>query len=238
VYYLGGRCSSLTVDVGIDDAATAAGSGSFEIYADGALVAESGAVTGADVPRTLTADVTGAALLELKTTGERTDWAAPRIVCGASTAPTTLEQTLFSFESGTENFTISNAAAGGSVAPSTLFATDGASGLEVTSPADGNWFGQRLAAPLDLSAFSTLRYDVQTGTAGSPGEFALEVGAAPTWCQGGLWTWTNASSSKTITRAFSDIECPGGVTLDLTQVRAIWVFLKDSTVQIDNIRAE
>ncbi len=244
VYYLGGRCSQLTVDVGIDDEIAAGGGASFGIYADGTLVTESAVLTAADPASPLTADVTGATLLELRADpagavdGDRADWAAPRIVCGDSTAPTTIEQTLFSFETGIEEFVISNAAAGGSVAPSTLFATDGTAGLSITSPVDGNWFGRRFAAPVDLSAFSTLRYDVKTGAIGTPGEFALELGAGPSWCQGGLWTWTNASASKTIVRRFDEISCPAGATKDLTQVLGIWVYLKDGSFTIDNIRAE
>jgi alpha-galactosidase len=243
VYYLGGACSELTVDVGIDDE-VAAGAASFAIYADDRLAAESGVLTAADPAATLTAELTGANLLRLVTdpagdgAGDHTDWASPRIVCGGSTEPTTVERTLFSFESGTDEFTIANAGAGGSVAASTTFATDGARALSVTSPADGNWYGRRFAEPLDLSAFSTLRYDVKTGVNGTPGEFALEVGASSSWCQGGLWTWTNPSASKTIVRRFEEIECPEGVRLDLTQVRAIWVYLKDGTFEIDQLRAE
>lgn len=61
-----------------------------------------------------------------------------------------------------------------------MFHTDGEKGLEVTSPADGNWFK----------------------------------------------------------RAASTLACPAGATLDLTQVRAVWVFLKGGTFTIDNLRAE
>lgn len=243
VYYLGGACSELTVDVGIDDE-VAAGSASFAIYADDRLVAESGVLTANDAATPLTADLSGANLLRLVTdpagdgTGDHADWAAPRIVCGGSTEPTSALRTLFSFESGTDEFTLANAGAGGSVASSTTFATDGARALSVTSPVDGNWYGRRFAEPLDLSGFSTLRYDVKTGATGTPGEFALEVGSTSSWCQGGFWTWTNPNATKTIVRAFDEIECPAGVTLDLTQVRAVWVYLKDGTFEIDQLRAE
>ncbi|MET0410375.1 MAG: NPCBM/NEW2 domain-containing protein [Polyangiaceae bacterium] len=243
-FYLGGSCSALTVDVGIDDEVTANGSASFQILADGNVVAASGVLTAADPAQTLVADLTGALLLELVTDssdgssdGDHADWAGPQIVCGGSTAPTIVEQLLFSFEQGDDGFITANAT-GGSSAPSSAFASAGSQGLEVTSPVDGNWFGLRLAAPLDLSAFSTLRYDVKTTTTGTPGELALEVGPNATWCQGGLWTWTNANASKTITRAFDQIECPAGTTLDTSQVRGIWLYLKDGTFTIDNVRAE
>ena len=121
VYYLGGTCSELTVDVGIDDE-VAAGSASFAVYADDRLVAESGVLTASDSVTTLSADLTSANLLRLvtdpagETSGDHADWAAPRIVCGGSTEPSSVERTLFSFESGTDEFTIANADAGGSVA--------------------------------------------------------------------------------------------------------------------------
>jgi alpha-galactosidase len=243
VYYLGGKCSTLTTDVGLDEAATT-GAAAFTIYADGTAVAESGSMTADDAAQTLTADVTGAQWLRLVTeAGDASgsnyaDWAAPLLVCGSSTAPTIPEVTLFSFESGTEQWTFANASPGGSVSASTLFHTDGENGLEVVSPADGNWFGRALSAPLDLSAYSTFMYEVKTGPNGTSGEIAIQVGAANSWCQGGLWTWTNANSSRTIKEAVSGIQCPPGVTLDLTRVTGIWVFLKGGTFQIDNVRAE
>jgi alpha-galactosidase len=243
-YYLGGGCSRLTVDVGIDDEVTEGGIASFAILADGVVVAESGVLTATDPALTLTADVTGATQMELVVSsgdaplGDHADWAMPSIVCGGSDAPSTIEQTLFSFEGGSEDFTIANVAAGGTVAPSPLFASDGAGGLEVTSPTDGNWFGKRLPAPTDLSAFSTLRYDVKTGAIGTSGEFAVEVGPGAAWCQGNTWTWTNANASRTIERTFAELACPPGVTMDPSQILGIWVFLKDGTFQIDNVRVE
>jgi alpha-galactosidase len=243
-YHLGGRCASLSVDVGVDDEVGAEGSVAFEVHADGKVVAQSGVLTGKDAARALTADLKGVEQLELVTLsgdaplGDHADWAAPRIICGGSTAPSVVERTLFSFESGSEEFTIANAGAGGTFALSRQFATDGAAGLEITAPADGNWFGRRFAKPIDLSAFTRLRYDVKTGSAGTVGEFAVQVGPGQSWCQGGQWSWINPGSSKTIERAFTEISCPAGVTLDRKQVHAIWVFVKAASATIDNVRAE
>ena len=89
IYYLGGRCSALITDVGIDDEKTANASASFIIYADDQAVAESGTVTGDDPAMTLTADLTGATWLRLvtdagpTTEADRTDWAAPMLTCAA-----------------------------------------------------------------------------------------------------------------------------------------------------------
>jgi alpha-galactosidase len=252
VYYLGGHCSQLVTDVGVDDEAAAATPATFTIYADNTAAGTSGPVASGDAPRTLTANLTGATWLRLVTTGsaaatngtaanDHADWAAPVLTCG-SAAPTDPvqppEQTLFSFESGTDNFTIANPGSGGTVAQSTVFRTDGGSGLQVNAPIAGNWFGLALSTPLDLTGKTTIKYDVKTGAIGTSGEIALQVGASMTWCQGGLWTWTNPNSSKTIAENVSKISCPAGVTLDLSQVRGIWVFLNSGgTDYIDNIRA-
>jgi alpha-galactosidase len=91
VYFVDRRCGSLSVLVGIDDDrgdAHQVGSSSFEIWADGAKVADSGVRTWADPALTLTADLTGAKYLRLvQTVGgdtnsyDRGDWATPRLTC-------------------------------------------------------------------------------------------------------------------------------------------------------------
>jgi alpha-galactosidase len=149
-----------------------------------------------------------------------------------------VERTLFSFESGTEGFAPINADPGGSVAQTTAFHTDGAHGLHVTVPSSGNWFGTALSTPLDLTGTSRLKFDVKTAAAGTSGEISVQVGPDKTWCQGGLWAWTNPQSSRTVTEEFEQIGCPAGVTLDLSQVWAVNVFLNGTDVVIDNIRAE
>ncbi|WP_169789034.1 NPCBM/NEW2 domain-containing protein [Nonomuraea candida] len=247
-YYLGGRCSRLVTDVGIDDTAAggpAASPATFTVYADDAAVATSGPVSsGAAEP--LTADLTGAAWLRLvaesAAPGVPADWAAPVLTCGGvpDDSPVLPEsQTLFSFESGTDDFTIANPGDGGTVAQSPLFHTDGAHGLKVSTPVAGNWFGRALAAPLDLSGKTMLKFDVKAGDVGTVGEIAVQMGENWTWCQGGLWTWTNAGASRTVTERFDQISCPVGVTLDPGDIRAVWVFLNTGgDVHIDNLRAE
>jgi alpha-galactosidase len=252
LYYLGGRCSRLVADVGIDDEADTPLPATFTVYADDAVAAESGPVTAADPATTLTADLTGAAWLRLVTTGSgaagdgtttnnHNDWAVPVLTCGAA-APTDpvqpAERTLFSFESGTEDFTIANPGDGGTVEQSPGFHTDGAHGLRVRTPAGGNWYGHRFAEPADLSGTTRLKVDVKTAATGTTGEIAIQVGPDWSWCQGGLWAWTNPNSSRTVLEEIDDIECPQGVTLDLSQVRAVWVFLNGGDVHIDNIRTE
>ncbi|MFE7133801.1 NPCBM/NEW2 domain-containing protein [Streptomyces sp. NPDC057638] len=92
VFYLDGRCTSLTTDVGVDDErdprlpnqATLTG----EIWADGVKRADTGLLTWRDPAVSVTADLTGARYLRLVgTVGpdnnryDRIDWAGPRLTC-------------------------------------------------------------------------------------------------------------------------------------------------------------
>jgi alpha-galactosidase len=241
-YYLGGRCSGLTAEVGIDDEDTTGATTTFTVYADDTAIASATAAV-PQAPQALAANLTGTQWLRLTTTGAaHADWAAPILTCGTATPTDPVlpaSRTLFSFEDGTDGFTIANPTGGGTIEQSPAFHTDGASGLLVHTPVNGNWFGRDLDAPIDLSGSTMLKVDLKAATAGTVGEFALQVGPDWSWCQGGLWTWTNQGGSRTITRSFSQISCPSGVTLDLTQVRAVWVFLNTGgDVYLDNLRAE
>ncbi|MDX3195506.1 NPCBM/NEW2 domain-containing protein [Streptomyces sp. MN03-5084-2B] len=92
VFYLGGRCTSFTADVGVDDereATNKQGSATFEVYADGARVAATGVRTWQDPALPLAADLHGAQYLRLVVTDggdgnsyDRSDWAAARLTCG------------------------------------------------------------------------------------------------------------------------------------------------------------
>jgi len=85
--YLGGKCTTLTTDVGIDDEDTA-GTVTFSVIADGKTLASTGTIRGKQPAAHLTADVTGAKVLDL-VVGEagdgngndHGDWAAPTLTC-------------------------------------------------------------------------------------------------------------------------------------------------------------
>ncbi|GAA4207582.1 NPCBM/NEW2 domain-containing protein [Actinocatenispora rupis] len=88
-YYVGKTCSSLATDVGIDDEKDGSVAlASFQVYADGVKVADSGPMTAADPARHLTADLSGVSLVQLVANDEgsansdHTDWAGPVITCG------------------------------------------------------------------------------------------------------------------------------------------------------------
>ena len=66
-YFLGGRCSSVSADVGIDDETGTSGRVVFQVWRDGTKVADSGAVTGSQGPRHLNSD--------------HADWANLQVTC-------------------------------------------------------------------------------------------------------------------------------------------------------------
>jgi alpha-galactosidase len=253
LYYLGGRCTHLVTDVGVDDEAPALVPATFTVHADDTPVATAESVGAGDPPVTLTADLTGANWLRLTTTGstqapdgttahDHTDWAAPVLTCGDSTPDDPVEpvdRTLFTFETGTDDFTIANPGDGGEVAQTTAFHTDGEHGLRVTTPLGGNWYGTRLAQPLDLTGTGMLKADVRGGpAAGTTGELAVQTGPGMSWCQGSRWAWTEAGTSRTISVTYAELDCPAGVTFDPAQVHAVWVFLNGGEVYLDDVRAE
>ncbi|GAA3012983.1 hypothetical protein GCM10020229_25370 [Kitasatospora albolonga] len=87
-YYLGGACSSLTVEVGIDDEVQAKGSAVFRILTDGRTAADSGRLTGADGPVRLTVPLDGVFALSLEVTDggddtqyDHADWGSPELLC-------------------------------------------------------------------------------------------------------------------------------------------------------------
>ncbi|MFF3767388.1 NPCBM/NEW2 domain-containing protein [Streptomyces sp. NPDC001922] len=87
-YHLGGRCSRLTVDVGIDDESSTRGTAVFRVLRDSTKVADSGLLTTDDPAERLTADLSGGSVLRLVVTdggdgrtSDHADWAEPRITC-------------------------------------------------------------------------------------------------------------------------------------------------------------
>jgi len=88
VYYLSGTCTKVRALVGLDDEKTGAGSVSFEIWADGTKVADSGLIVRGNATKTLEADVSRATVLRLVVadggdgiTNDHADWADAQVVC-------------------------------------------------------------------------------------------------------------------------------------------------------------
>ena len=86
-YHLGGKCTTVTAEVGVDDE-KAAGWVVFQIWRDGTKVADSGTRTGAQGPLHLTGNVTGGTTLKLIVTdagdgnnSDHADWAEAKVTC-------------------------------------------------------------------------------------------------------------------------------------------------------------
>ncbi|MFJ9041256.1 NPCBM/NEW2 domain-containing protein [Streptomyces sp. NPDC102406] len=88
--YLGGRCTRLTADAGIDDEINGYGEVAFSVEADGTVLWTSPKVTGASAAVPVDVDVSGARHVRLKVTdtngsksGDHGDWAAAKFACAS-----------------------------------------------------------------------------------------------------------------------------------------------------------
>ncbi|MGX2994313.1 endo-alpha-N-acetylgalactosaminidase family protein [Streptomyces sp. JNUCC 64] len=87
-YFLGGRCTAFTAEVGVDDVQTSRGSVRFRVLADGTEKAASPVLRASDSAWSLTADVTGARYVELLVGdggdgigNDHADWGNARFRC-------------------------------------------------------------------------------------------------------------------------------------------------------------
>jgi Alpha-galactosidase len=87
-YYLGGNCTQVTTDLGLDDSDHGTGTVDYQLYADGRLIYDSGVVTNNTPTQHVTADLTGAHVLGIVVgdagdgiTYDNADIAAPQLTC-------------------------------------------------------------------------------------------------------------------------------------------------------------
>ncbi|MFI9248814.1 NPCBM/NEW2 domain-containing protein [Streptomyces sp. NPDC053069] len=90
-FYTGKACTKVTADVGVDDEKGPKGTVAFEIRADGTKVASTGVLTNAMPAQPLTADITGAQVVDLVVTdagdgndSDHADWANASVSCGGA----------------------------------------------------------------------------------------------------------------------------------------------------------
>ena len=144
---------------------------------------------------------------------------------------------LASFETGTEGWgPASWQSNAGTVAQTTEFHPQGASGLRATT-ADGGWFGvSGLAEAVNLSGKSVLRYELRTGAAGTSYSIAVQTGDAYTWCQS-TWGYASANTTTTVEADLTTaMSCDGAALAD---VRAVFVWFDGNAVyDIDHLRAQ
>ena len=142
---------------------------------------------------------------------------------------------MFSFETGTEGWASANwQSNAGTVAQSADFATNGAYSLQVDT-ADGGWFGHVFGSPVDLTGRTNLKFDLQTTTAGTSQNVAIQAGDSWEWCQG-PWGWVNPGTTTTTDLDLLSTSCTAP---DLSKIQAIYVwFSGGGTFYMDTVRAE
>jgi hypothetical protein len=86
--YLGGHCTTFTASVGVDDETKGAGSVTFSVLADGTTLTTTPVIRGHQAATSLTADVTGAQILDLVVGdggdgngNDHGDWAGAQLTC-------------------------------------------------------------------------------------------------------------------------------------------------------------
>ncbi|WP_214106936.1 cellulase family glycosylhydrolase [Acrocarpospora catenulata] len=141
---------------------------------------------------------------------------------------------LFSFEDGVQGWAPGNwQTDAGTVEQTSAFATDGTSGLRITS--NNAWFGAAFPEPVNLSGKSTFKWDLKTGAAGTSVAVALQYGPGWSWCQSSF-TWANQDSTVPV-----EIDLTSAMSCsleDLADVRGMFVWVSPGSFDIDNIRAE
>jgi hypothetical protein len=87
--YLGGKCSRLTAEVGVDDETGGAGTVTFSVIADGKTLVTTPTMQGRQAAVPIDVDVSGAQVVDLKVGdagdgngNDHGDWAVPTLTCG------------------------------------------------------------------------------------------------------------------------------------------------------------
>ncbi len=144
VYNLGGNCSTFSAEVGVDDeVGSTHGSVGFQVFADDALLYDSGVVTGADTARSVSVSVAGKNQLKLVVTDggdglqfDHADWGSAKITCSTiqptvtsvTVNPATANMTV----NGTQQFT-ADVQGQGAYTPTVAWTTSNASVATVSS---------------------------------------------------------------------------------------------------------
>jgi hypothetical protein len=103
-FSLGGNCTSFASDIGIDDESGSYGSVVFQVWADSAMVYDSGLMTATSATKNVAVDISGKQTLRLVVTSggdnidyDHADWAGARVKCATAgsrpSAPTNLTAT-------------------------------------------------------------------------------------------------------------------------------------------------
>ena len=145
---------------------------------------------------------------------------------------------LTSFETGVEGWGPPNWDLGaGTTSQSADFATHGSYSLKVDANY-GQWFGVVYGQALDLTGKTAIKWDIQTTTAGTSQQVAIQLGDAWTWCEAGTFEWVSENTTKEVQVDLTSLSC--GLD-DLSQVHSLYIFLGNGgtgSIYLDNVRAE
>jgi mannan endo-1,4-beta-mannosidase len=142
---------------------------------------------------------------------------------------------LASYETGTDGAGTNGGS--GTIVPSTAFATDGVSSIEVTVTGEG-WFRvvDLSASPVDVSGKLYIRLDLQTLDNQTYRKLSLQTGDGWTWCeQNGGDGNTPQNTVETIQLDLTNMTCSGA---DLSRLQTVNIYLQPGTYRIDFVRAE
>lgn len=144
-------------------------------------------------------------------------------------------QAIGTFETDTEGWLSANwQTNAGTTSQSADFASGGTYSLRLDT-ADGGWFGRFFGPPADLSGRTRFKFELQTGSVGTPINVALQLGDGWAWCEGS-WGWQNPGTAATIDVDLNALSCGPA---DLSKLQALYVFLgPGGTFYIDTVRAE
>jgi hypothetical protein len=106
----------------------------------------------------------------------------------------------------------------------------------VTASQSG-WFGLQFPNPLNLTGRPQLSLDIVNAGTPASADLVIQDGSNWTWCQSNAWPWLTTNSETTLVMPLTPAGA-GCANLDLTQVRALYVYLAaGNTYYIDNVRA-
>ncbi len=190
-YPLGGTCSAFRTDVGVDDEVGGRGSVVFQVWGDGALLYDSGAMTGSSATKSVVVDVQGRKELRLvvtdggnSTRNDHADWAGARLACAAEApsgqapfggAPRTIPGTIEAedFDEGGQDVAFWDTEPenhGGAYRNTAVDVKDIGGGYAVGWLATGEW----LEYTVDVAAEQSYRFDARVASA-TGGRFHVEL---------------------------------------------------------------
>jgi mannan endo-1,4-beta-mannosidase len=108
--------------------------------------------------------------------------------------------------------------------------TNGSSALQIASK--GAWFGSPAQDPvLDLSARTSIEFDLTTADTGTSVSVAVRNGSDWTWCQSS-WTWVPAGTSQTVKVPLDTFGCDAS---GLTAVHDVLIYFSAGNYAVDRL---